>query len=746
MPAVPTGMSPGSSFGGLSPATTQTTTPLLRVVNNAQMDDAAKAQQQSLPVEDVSSLTNYVRSQYEMMRNHRNDGAAGWAERLNAALRAFNGTYDPQKSRDIKQFGGSDIYARVTAQKCRGANSLLRDIYLAPDRPWAVEPPADPDVPPEILQQIGVLIQSELAGLYQNAAVTGEALPTPGQIRDRSAQLLEGAKSATRKQADKRMAAVQNRMDEILEGGGFYKALAEFLVDLPIFPYAIIKGPVVRIIPTVSWSSLPPNQGINPSGGVGPQDIASTADSNAEPVSEPRVVQQPRLTWERVSPFDVYWTPGASDIEQASVIQRSRLTRAELNDLLDLPGYDTAAVRQALDDYGRGGITLDWDSTDSERAMQERRESPLTNRSGMIDMLEFHGNVQGRLLLDLSAMLVDALEGFNKQPLDALRDYHVQVWVIGRYVIKVQLTPSPRQHPPYYITSFEKVPGTPVGNALPDLLADVQDAANAVLRALVNNMSIASGPQVVISEDRLAPGENADNLFPWKRWRVLSDPMSSNAQPAISFFQPNSNAAELLGVFQAFISLADDISAIPKYITGQGASSGAGRTASGLSMLMSNASKLLQTVAGNVDRDVMRPALTDLYEMLMLTDRSGLLRGDETIRVMGVNVAIQKETQRIRQLEFLSITANPLDAPIMGPKGRATILRSVADTIGLDGSAIIPDQDELERQANIQKQQTPIPSGEAAQQAQGTGGAGTQGGATSTGNMGPTTRLAGGVG
>ena len=688
----------------------------------------------------------------EIMRDHRNDGASGWSERLHAAMRTFNGVYDPSKLRAVKQFGGSDIYARLTAMKCRGANSLLRDIYLAPDRPWAIKPPADPDVPPEILQQIGTLVQAELMSRMQHSAQTGEPLPSPGQVRDRTGQLLDSAKQAARKQAEKRCKNIQNRMDEILESGGFYVALSELLVDLPIFPYACIKGPVVRIVPTVTWDN--PTAGtVTPSGGVNQMNGGAASGAQA------RISQQPRLTWERVSPFDIYWTPGVADISQASVIQRSRLTRADLNDLLDLPGYDHDAVRAALDDYGRGGLATDWDSTDSERAMMERRESPLMNRSGMIDMMEFHGNVQGRMLMDLSPVLVEVLSRalaaeapdsttppesqtaalFNT--IDPMRDYHVQAWLIGVYVVKVQMTPSPRQRPPYYITSFEKVPGTPVGNALPDLLADVQDAANAVLRSLVNNLSIASGPQVVINEDRLAPGENADSMYPWKRWRTLSDPMSSNPQPAISFFQPNSNAAELLGVFQALNTLADDISAIPKYVTGQGASGGAGRTASGLSMLMANASKLLQTVAGNIDRDVMQNALTDLYEMLMLTDASGLLRGDETIRVMGVNVAIQRETQRVRQLEFLSITANPLDAPIMGPKGRAAVLREVAGTIGMDGEKILPDEDELERQAEAQKQMPVIPSEQAGNQARGTG----MGGPNTTGDTGPRTRLGGGA-
>ncbi len=112
-------------------------------------------------------------------------------------------------------------------------------------------------------------------------------------------------------------------------------------------------------------------------------------------------------------------------------------------------------------------------------------------------------------------------------------------------------------------------------------------------------------------------------------------------------------------------------------------------------MLMGNAAKILQTVAANIDNDVVEPVVTDLYDMIMLTDQTGMLRGDESIVVLGVNVAMQRETQRQRQLEFLQITANPMDMQIMGVRGRANVLRPVADGIGLDGETIVPPDEEI---------------------------------------------------
>lgn len=672
---------------------------VLRVVSPAALEAQIKAEDERKAAADadlsetaISNLAAHIRTQYDMMANHRNDGGAGWSERLLSALRAFNGEYDADKLAQIKQFGGSEVYARIVAMKCRGTSSLLRDVYLTPDKPWGVRPPEDPDVPEEILTKIQQLVTSELMAMQQ----AGQPVEVE-MIRDRVMQLTEAARQAEKKQAAKRAQAAEDKIEELLDNGGFYKALAEFLVDLPLFPFACIKGPVVRVVQTVSY-----DQG------------------------KPVITQAPRLTWCRVSPFDLYFTPGVSDIEDAEVIERLRFTRADLNDMLDLPGFNEEAVRAVLDEYGRGGLIDNWDTTDAERAQQESRENPRTNRSGLISCLEYNGMVQGRLLIEygIDEKLIE----------DELRDYAVQAWLIGRHVIKVQFSPSPRKRHPYFITSYEKVPGTPIGNALPDTLADIADVCNATLRALVNNMSIASGPQVVLNDERMSDGEDSENLFPWKRWHTKNDPMGNNSQQPVSFFMPESNAQQLLMVYKEFNTIADELSAIPKYQTGSGPTGGAGRTASGLAMLMTNASKILQTVAANIDRDVMGPALTQLYDMLMLTDTSGVLRGDESITIMGVNVAVQRETQRSRQLEFLQITNNPVDSQITGVKGRAVVLRKVAGDIGLPGDEIVPSEDKLE--AMEQQQQMMA----LAAQAQGN-----QPGSMSQ-DMGPRTNITGGAG
>ncbi len=611
----------------------------------------------------TTSLCAFIDNEFNTFMRHR-DGANGWTDRLVAAGRTFNGQYDSQKLAEIRRFGGSEIYARLIATKCRGATSLLRDVYLNTEKPWGLTPTPDPTLPDDIAGDIGQLIEAEVG----NAQRLGAQLD-PDMIRDRTTALIAAAKRAAIKKARFETDASFRKLDDILTEGLFYEALAACLVDIPLFPFMCLKGPVVRIVPQVTWT-------------------------NGKAV----LTDKPQMFWNRTSPFDVWWTPGVSDIADAAVIERSRVTRSDLNQLIGLPGYNSEAILEVLRWYGQSGyVEANASSAESPRALMESREDPRMNQSGMMDMLEYHGYVQGRILRD---------QGFTAEQVpDEMRDYFVDAFKIGRYVIKVQLSPSLRKRPPYYVTSFEKVPGTVVGNALPDILDDIQDATNAALRSLINNMSIASGPQVVVNDDRVAENENGDDLYPWKRWHVTTDPLgSNNGQQPVSFFQPGSNAQELLGVYEKFTQIADELSAIPRYITGSERMGGAGRTASGLAMLMGNAAKILQTVAANIDNDVIEPAVSELYDMVMLTDQTGTLRGDESIVVLGVNVAMQRETQRQRQLEFLQITANPIDAQITGVRGRASVLRAVADGIGLDGEEIVPPDEEIKAMADAEKQ------------------------------------------
>ena len=636
---------------------------LLKVVSNQELEQEdrkavrlAEEVEQELSPQFTDQLAHHIRQRYYDFRRHKI--RQNLHRRMLHAQRAYNGQYDTVKLNEIKKFGGSDVYARLTAIKARGATAMLRDVYLSGERPWDVEPTPVPDLPGDIMSSVDVLISSEVKNLVQNGQE-----PDPMQVQARRQQLMKAARQASEKEARDKSKAASAKIEDVLVEGNFYGALAEFLIDLPVFPFAVMKGPIVQMARSLTW------------------------DEGA-----PKVEQKPRMYWRRVSPFNFYWTPAASSIEEADVIERIKLRRSDLQALIGVPGYDPVAVMAALSDYTTG-LYDNLDDTDTEQAYNEDKENPSINDSYMIDSLEFQGEIQGEYLQTWNGgAAIEGIKDFNPA-----FDYNVVCWVVGRHTIKAQVQPNPRQRHNYFGTSFEKVSGSLVGRALPEILDDSQHVANAAFRSLVNNMGMASGPQVAINEDRMSPTMNSDHLEPWKRWRFTSDPLGNSEKP-IEFFQPASNANELMGVFDKMMVLGDEVSGIPRYMTGNQNVGGAAATASGLNQLMNNASKVLQQVAAQVDQELLTPLLEYLHAMVMLTDDTGLTWGDVNIRAYGVTMAMSRESDRQRQLEFLQLTANPLDQGLVGPRGRAVILRELADNLGLDGESIVPSEEEIAAQ------------------------------------------------
>src|SRR6185369_14300390 len=96
--------------------------------SRVQAEDAAK--QNDLI---TNSLIAFIDNQFGIMTRHR-DGANGWTDRLTLAMRVFKGEYDTQKLMQIRKFGGSEVYARLTASKCRGATSFFCNVYATTEK------------------------------------------------------------------------------------------------------------------------------------------------------------------------------------------------------------------------------------------------------------------------------------------------------------------------------------------------------------------------------------------------------------------------------------------------------------------------------------------------------------------------------------------------------------------------------------------------------------------------------------
>jgi len=630
-------------------------------------EQAASQKTQAEPL--VSGLAAYIKQCWSYARDAKQQTVE---PKMIQNMRARRGEYDPEKMAAIREAGGSEIYANLTSTKCRAAASWLRDVLVGTggDRPWSIHPTPIPDLPPEINKQV---VQAVVGPIMQ-ALQAGIDVPQ-AEIMAIMSTLKDQALAAVREDAGRKADRMADKMEDQLVEGNFLKALDEIIDDITTFPAAILKGPIVRRKPRLTWQG-----------------------------NEPVVKDELTLEWERVSPFNIYPSPASTEVDDGYLIERHKLSRQDLQEMIGVDGYDDATIRVVLDQYGQGGLR-EWLTNDVAMASAEGKATTAVaqNPEGLIDALQYWGSVQGKMLREWGMT--------EKEIPDPTKEYHVEAWLIGPYVIKAVLNYDPMHRRPYYKVSYEEVPGTFWGNSVADLVRDPQVVANAAARAMVNNMGIASGPQVGINVDRVPQGEQITSVTPWKIWQYTSDPVNGQGAP-IQFWQPDSRIQELMAVFQRFSDMADEYSGIPKYMTGESAG-GAGRTASGMSMMIQNAGKTIKQVLSNVDMHIITPLLERLYYYNMRYSEDPELKGDVQIVARGAASLVAKESAQVRRNEFLAATANPIDMQIVGVEGRAALLRESAKNLDMNADKIVPPPEVLKLRQMVAQQamQPQLPQG-----------------------------------
>lgn len=599
----------------------------------------------------VSSLTAHIRQMWTLAK----DAKQTIEQDMLAAMRSKRGEYAPDKLAQIRQQGGSEIFMMIFATKARQFKALLVDVLIGSgsDKPWSIMPTPNPELPPQEVNQI-------MQAVYEQAAQAEMAgMPMSVQdIRQKLVDMKSSIEQSIMEQARREAARAEKLIEDDMVQGGFMEALDEFIDDLAVFKTAFIKGPVVHMVNELSW--VP-----GPDGNVTAQ-----------------IELKKKKTWARVDPLMMYPVPWARNVHDAPLIERHKLSRADLSSMIGIDGYSEDAIRAVLDELGKGGLS-EWLSVDTERAYVETQTTDI-KRSDLIDALQFWGSASGKMLREWGMT--------DEEVPDEAKEYEIEAWLIGNWVIKAIINPDPLLRRPYYADGYNRIPGAFWHNSLYDVVRDHEDMCNAAARALSNNMGITSGPQVVVNIDRIPQGEQITNLYPWKIHQVTNDPMGSSAAP-ISFFQPSSNANELMGVFERFSQLADEVSGIPKYMAGlSGGEGGAGRTASGMSMMVSAAGKQIKNSLSSIDIHVLGPAVERAYQWKMQYEPEHQLRGDLNIRARGALSLVTKETANVRLNEFLAATGNPVDMQIIGMEGRAELLRHAVRRLDLNTDKVVPSE------------------------------------------------------
>lgn len=603
----------------------------------AQPDDQTMAQVDSL---GATLLAEFAQAELDRRQTE---------ERWLKDLRQYKGQYDPEVLAKIGP-NRSKAFVRKTRVKIKTIDSRVADLLFpaGAEKNWEIDSTPKPSISPEQKQ---LITQQILQGVAVQAQQAGQ--PAPTQVPP---EVIEQAVVAMAKEAAKRMSKVIE--DQLVEAR--YKQVAlQTIHSGHLYGTGVMKGPLVeRKIRTRFVQE----------------------GNNWVPKSETYVV--PFVDF--VPLWRFYPDMSASELDQCRyVYERHMMTKQDLVDLSRRKSFNKQRIVEYIRANPEGELKLRY--FDNElRVIGERNSTQGAQRAGSYELLERWGWLDGEKLKEAGVDVPD----------DRLHEtFFSNVWLLPNgVIIKAVLQPINGVTWPYHLYHFDKDETSIFAEGISSIMRDDQTMINASTRMMLDNAGITAGPQLEVNPSLLASLDKVEEHFPWKIWlRNNANPGS----PAVRVIEMPSGLAPLAAMADRFENNADETTAIPRYMTGENASSGAAGTAAGMSMLMGAANIVIKDLITNYDEGITRPFLQALYRWNMQFHKEAAIKGDFDVKARGAASLVQKEV-RARQLnEFAAQTSNPMDAPFIK---RDALLRQRAEANEL--SDVVKTEDEVMAEQN----------------------------------------------
>ena len=510
--------------------------------------------------EEKSSVVGFVKERYKRAEDHRYADEQRWLK----AYRNYRGLYgsdvqftDTEKSR---------VFVKVTKTKTLAAYGQIVDVLFGNNKfPLSVNPSVLPDGVAEAVH-INLDPNAEKAG-DELAAVTRqepgkpylleELLPgeTLDELQARvagmqeklapvSEKLIEGegttAKSVTFHPAMVAAKKMEKKIHDQLQESGASTHLRSMAFEMALMGTGVMKGPFAVDKEYPNWAE--------------------------EGDYDPLVKTVPECN--HVSVWDFYPDPEAKSMDDAEyTVQRHKMSRTQLRGLKSRPYFMEDSVQNAID-KGPDYTQKYWEMT-----MEDDDTQPTSERW---EVLEFWGYVDTDLLEEYGVSIPAELKDLD--------EVNCNVWISNGEVLRFVLNPFKPTRIPYYSVPYEHNPYSFFGVGIAENMDDTQTLMNGFMRMAIDNAALSGNLIIEVDETNLVPGQDL-SVYPGKVFRRQG---GAPGQAIFGTKFPNV-AGENMQLFDKARVLADESTGFPSFAHGQTGVSGVGRTASGISMLMSAA-------------------------------------------------------------------------------------------------------------------------------------------------------------
>ena len=622
-------------------------------------------------------IINLVMDRFKKAEDARFTDEQRWMD----AYRNYRGIYNNEVQ--FTETEKSRVFVKVTKTKTLAAYGQIVDVLFGNHKfPLAIDPTTLPegiaeavhfDASPQAEQGIDELKETFTPPMFSSDDAKLQPGETMDGLRERlgsmaqklepvADKLIEGQgtlpTSITFNPALTAAKKMQKKIHDQLEESGANKQLRLASFETALFGTGIMKGPFAVNKEYPNW------------------------DDEGE--YKPTIKTVPSTS--HVSIWNFYPDPDAANMDEAEyVVERHKMSRSQVRALKGRPFFRDNAIDKSLS-MGESYEKKWW-----EQAMEDDAQSGKAER---YEVHEFWGFVDKDVLEDYGVDIPKELKDVEQ--------VNVNIWVCHNQVLRLVMNPFKPALIPYFAVPYELNPYSFFGIGIAENMDDTQTLMNGFMRMAVDNAALSGNMLIEVDETNLVPGQDL-SVYPGKVFRRQG---GAPGQAIFGTKFPNVSG-ENMQMFDKARVLADESTGFPSFAHGQTGVQGVGRTASGISMLMSAANGSIRNVIKNVDDYMLKPLGKAFFNFNMQFDFDPEIKGDLEVRAQGTESLMANEVRSQRLMQFLQVAQNPVLAPFAKMD---YLIREIAVSMDLDPDKLTNSLQDAAIQAEILKQfQQPLP-------------------------------------
>jgi hypothetical protein len=606
----------------------------------------------------AGQIVKFVKEKYSKAETARELDEQRWIQ----AYRNYRGIYGPDVQ--FTSTEKSQVFVKVTKTKVLAAYGQIAEVLFGGNKfPITIDPTVLPDGVEETVH-----FESNPD---QRKAEEGMPDLLPGETYPEFRERLGGmktaldpvmdnlksgpAKTSTSPQFHPAEAAakkMEKKIHDQLEESHAKKHLRAAAFETALFGTGIMKGPFAVDKEYANWDE----------------------EGNYSPVFK----TIPQTT--SVSIWNFYPDPDAATMEEAEyIVERHKMSRSQVRALKNRPYFRENAIDNALrlgESYNK-----EW----WEHVMEDNSEQDQADR---FEVLEFWGFVDTEILEEQSIDIPDDLKDSEQLSVNA--------WICNGQVLRLVMNPFTPAYIPYFVSPFEMNPYSIFGVGIAENMDDTQTLMNGFMRMAVDNAALSGNLLIEIDETNLVPGQDL-SVYPGKVFRRQG---GAPGQAIFGTKFPNVSN-ENMQMFDKARVLSDESTGFPSFAHGQTGVTGVGRTASGISMLMSAANGSIRNVVKNIDDYLLAPLGKAFFNFNMQFNFDAEIKGDLEVKARGTESLMANEVRSQRLMQFLQVVQNPALAPFARMD---YIVREIAKSMDLDPDKVGNNMAQAAVQAEILKE------------------------------------------